>query len=49
VIGWIFEVPFEMGLGTMIHIPGFIRTGSGIQKFIEGILRQRHSKVISLI
>jgi hypothetical protein len=26
----------EMGSGTMIYIPSFIRTGSGIQKLIRG-------------
>jgi hypothetical protein len=26
----------EMGLGAMIYIPSFIKTGSGIQKLIRG-------------
>jgi hypothetical protein len=26
----------EMGSGTMIYIPSFLRTGSGIQKLIKG-------------
>jgi hypothetical protein len=26
----------EMGSGAMIHIPGFIKTGSGIQKLVGG-------------
>jgi hypothetical protein len=29
----------EMGSGAMIYIPSFIKIGSGIQKFIEGIHR----------
>jgi hypothetical protein len=28
---------FEMGSGAMMHIPSFIKTGSGIQKLMEGI------------
>jgi hypothetical protein len=32
---------FEMGSGAMIYIPYFIKTGSGIQKLIEGT--HRHS------
>jgi hypothetical protein len=27
----------EIGSGTMIYIPNFIKTGSGIQKLIGGI------------
>jgi hypothetical protein len=30
----------EMGSGTMIYIPNFIKTGSGIQK-LGGIYRHR--------
>jgi hypothetical protein len=40
-MGGIYEVPFEMGSGAMIYMPGFIRSGSDIQKFIGGILRHR--------
>jgi hypothetical protein len=32
----IYEVAVEMGSGTMIYIPGFIKIGSGIQKLIGG-------------
>jgi hypothetical protein len=27
----------EMGSGAMIYIPGFIKIGSGIQRFVGGI------------
>jgi hypothetical protein len=30
----------EMGSGSIIYIPTFIRIGSGIQKLIGGIYRQ---------
>jgi hypothetical protein len=30
----------EMGSGAMISIPGFIKIGSGIQKWIRGIHRR---------
>jgi hypothetical protein len=26
----------EMGLGAIVHIPSFIKTGSGIQKLMGG-------------
>jgi hypothetical protein len=29
----------EMGSGAMIHIPSFMKIGSGIQKLIGGIQR----------
>jgi hypothetical protein len=29
----------EMGSGAMIYIPSFVKTGSGVQKFMEGIYR----------
>jgi hypothetical protein len=29
----------EMGSGTMLYIPSFIKIGSGIQKLIRGIHR----------
>jgi hypothetical protein len=32
----------EMGSGAMIHIPGFIKIGSGIQKLTWGIHRHTH-------
>jgi hypothetical protein len=31
----------EIGSGTMIYIPGFIKFGSGIQRLIRGL--QRHT------
>jgi hypothetical protein len=31
---------FEMGSDAMIHIPSFIKPGSGIQKLIGGMHRQ---------
>jgi hypothetical protein len=37
----------EMGSGTMIYIPSFIKIGSGIQKLIRGIHRYRDSMMIS--
>jgi hypothetical protein len=38
----------EMGSGAMIYIPGFIKTGSGIQKLMGGYTyRQADSMVIS--
>jgi hypothetical protein len=38
----------EMGSGSMIYIPSFIKIGSGIQKLIGGIHRQ-HGDLISLL
>jgi hypothetical protein len=38
----------EMGSGAMIHIPSFIKIGSGIQTLIGGIHRQ-HGDLISLL
>jgi hypothetical protein len=35
-----------MGSDAMIYIPGFIKTGSGIQKLMEGIHRRTNSTVI---
>jgi hypothetical protein len=32
----------EMGLGTMIYISSFIKTGSGIQKLLGGLHIQTH-------
>jgi hypothetical protein len=32
----IYELDFEMGLGSMIHILSFIKVSSGIQKLIGG-------------
>jgi hypothetical protein len=38
----------EMGSGTMIYIPSFIKTGSGIQKLLgRDTYRHMASKVIS--
>jgi hypothetical protein len=37
----------EMGPGAMIYIPSFRRTGSAIQKLIEGIHRLKDNMVIS--
>jgi hypothetical protein len=37
----------EMGSGTMIYIPSFIKFGSGIHKLVARIHIQTHSKVIS--
>jgi hypothetical protein len=33
----------EMALGAMIYIPSFIKTGSGIQKFIGGGIHRHRS------
>jgi hypothetical protein len=38
----------EMGSGAMIYVPSFIKTSSGIQRFIGGIHRQ-HGDHISLV
>jgi hypothetical protein len=35
----------EMGSGGMIHMPSFMKTGSGIRKLIEGI--HRHTDKIT--
>jgi hypothetical protein len=35
----IYEVRVEMGSGTAIHIPSFVKIGSGVQKLIGGIHR----------
>jgi hypothetical protein len=37
----------QMGSGAMTYIPSFIKTGSGIQKFIEGIHRYTDSMMIA--
>jgi hypothetical protein len=37
----------EMGLGAMIYLPSFIKIGSGIQKLIRGIYRQKDSMEIA--
>jgi hypothetical protein len=35
-MGWgIIKYVFEMDSGVMIHIPGFIKSGSGIQKWLK--------------
>jgi hypothetical protein len=41
----------EMGSGAMIHIPSFIKIGSGIQKFMGGggYTDRQHGDRISLI
>jgi hypothetical protein len=39
LMGGIYEVAVEMGLGAMMHIPSFIKIGSGIQKLVGGIHR----------
>jgi hypothetical protein len=33
----------EMGSGTMVYIPGFIKIGSGIQKLMNGGWIHRHA------
>jgi hypothetical protein len=38
----------EMGSGAMIHIPRFLKIGSGIQKLI-GFTDRQHSDFISLL
>jgi hypothetical protein len=35
-MGGIYEYAVQMGSGAMIYIPSFIKTGSGIQKLMEG-------------
>jgi hypothetical protein len=42
-MGGFYEYAAEMGSGAMIYIPGFIETGSGIQKLIRGHT-QTHSQ-----
>jgi hypothetical protein len=37
----------EMGSGAMIHIPSFIKFGSGNQKLIGGIHRHTDSMVMA--
>jgi hypothetical protein len=37
----------EMGLGAMVYVLSFIKTGSTIQKLMEGILRHTDSMLIS--
>jgi hypothetical protein len=37
-VGGIYEVAVEMSSGAMIYIPSFIKTGSAIQKLIEGYI-----------
>jgi hypothetical protein len=39
----------EMGSDAIIHIPGFVKIGSGIQKVMRGEKTYRHtdSKVVS--
>jgi hypothetical protein len=32
-----------MGSGAVIYVPGFIKTGSGVQKLIRGIHTQTHT------
>jgi hypothetical protein len=36
----------EVGSVAMLHIPSFIKSGSGIQKLIRGIYRHTNSMVI---
>jgi hypothetical protein len=43
----IYEVTVEIGSCAMIHIPGFVKIGSGIQKLIGGIHRRTENVVIS--
>jgi hypothetical protein len=38
----------EVGSGAMIHIPSFIKIGSGIQKLIVGIHGHTDGMLISL-
>jgi hypothetical protein len=46
-MGGIYEVPVQMGSGTMIYIPSFIKIGSGIQTLMAGgIYRHTDSMVI---
>jgi hypothetical protein len=39
----------EMGSGVMIYMPGFVKIGSGIQKFIQGCytIHRQHGDIIS--
>jgi hypothetical protein len=37
----------ETGSGALIHIPSFIKTGSGIQKLIRGTYRHKDSMEIA--
>jgi hypothetical protein len=37
-----------MWLGAMIHIPSFIKIGSGIQKLTRGDSQTDHDEIISL-
>jgi hypothetical protein len=41
----------EMGLGAMIYIPGFIKTGSGILKLMgeEGLTHRHHGDCTNVL
>jgi hypothetical protein len=41
----IYKYVVEMGSGTMIYIPSFIKTGSGVQKITGGIHRHTDNMV----
>jgi hypothetical protein len=50
LMGGIFNEAVEMGPGAVIHLPSFIKIGSGIQKLIGGIHRHRQQRdLISLL
>jgi hypothetical protein len=45
-MGGIYDYAVEMGSGAMIHIPSFIKIGSGIQKFVgRGIHRHTQTEI----
>jgi putative component of toxin-antitoxin plasmid stabilization module len=59
MVGWIgieahrlmegvHEVRTEMGSGSMIYVPSFIKIGSDIQKLTEGI-RRKDANHVSII
>jgi hypothetical protein len=49
-MGGIYEVHYFLASGAKIYIPGFIKIGSGIQKFIWGYTQthRQHDDLISL-
>jgi hypothetical protein len=46
LMGGIFKLCLEIGSGSVICVPSFIKIGSDIQKLIRGIHRHTDSKVI---
>jgi hypothetical protein len=52
LMGGIYELAVEMGSGTMIYIPSFIKTASGMQKLMgsgDSQIHRQHEHGISLL